>query len=164
MQKPLLWTEHINAKHLGQMDDIMAHLCAAFNASPYFANSHMKMRVVDGQIEGYMEMCPELIGNSTFQILHGGATATMLDSIGGITAMVELYRHATESHFSDTANKVSRLATLDLRVDYIAPGRGKYFVARAEVLRLGRKSCLVRMNLHNDEQKWIATATATYSY
>ena len=40
------------------------------------------MRVVDGHIEGYIEMQPNLIGNLAFQILHGGVAATLLDSIG----------------------------------------------------------------------------------
>ncbi len=39
----------------------------------------------------------------------------------------------------ETIKQVTRLATVDMRVDYLAPGRGKYFIARAEVLRLGRK-------------------------
>ncbi len=43
-----------------------------------------------------------------------------------------------------------------MRVDYLAPGRGKYFIARAEVLRLGRKGCTMRMTMVNDEDKAIA--------
>ncbi|EXB13258.1 hypothetical protein J514_1436 [Acinetobacter sp. 1396970] len=49
------------------------------------------MRVVDGHIEGYVEMKPDLIGNLAFQVLHGGVAATLLDSIGGIVAMEHLY-------------------------------------------------------------------------
>lgn len=45
-----------------------------------------------------------------------------------------------------------------MRVDYLAPGRGKYFIARAEVLRLGRKGCTMRMTMVNDEDKQIAAA------
>ncbi|MBL8323162.1 MAG: hypothetical protein JNJ93_12955, partial [Acinetobacter sp.] len=53
---------------------------------------------------------------------------------------------------------------VDMRVDYLAPGRGKYFIARAETLRLGRKGCTMRMTLVNDEDKPIATAIASYAY
>lgn len=49
-------------------------------------------------------------------------------------------------------------------MDYLAPGRGKYFTARAETLRLGRKGCTMRMTLVNDEHKAIATAIASYAY
>lgn len=124
----------------------------------------MVMRVVDDQIEGYFEMQPELVGNVAFQILHGGVAATMLDSIGGVVAMEQLYRRATPEDLPDTIKKVSRLATVDMRVDYLAPGRGKYFIARAETLRLGRKGCTMRMTMVNDEGKPIATAIASYAF
>lgn len=51
-----------------------------------------------------------------------------------------------------------------MRVDYLAPGRGKYFIARAEVLRLGRKGCTMRMTMANDEDKQIAAGIASYAY
>lgn len=122
------------------------------------------MRVVDDQIEAYVEMQPELVGNLAFQILHGGVAATILDSIGGVAAMEQLYRRASPEDLPDTIKKVSRLATVDMRVDYLAPGRGKYFIARAETLRLGRKGCTMRMTMVNDEDKPIATAIASYAY
>jgi uncharacterized protein (TIGR00369 family) len=109
-------------------------------------------------------MQPELIGNVAFQILHGGVAATMLDSIGGVVAMEQLYRHATPEDLPDTIKKVSRLATVDMRVDYLAPGRGKYFIARAETLRLGRKGCTMRMTMVNNDDKPIATAIASYAF
>ncbi len=122
------------------------------------------MRVVDDQIEGYIDMQGELIGNMAFQILHGGVAATMLDSIGGVVAMEQLYRRASPEDLPDTIKKVSRLATVDMRVDYLSPGRGKYFIARAETLRLGRKGCTMRMTMVNDEEKPIATAIASYAF
>ena len=143
---------------------VLKQLCKSFNACPFFKYSGMEMRVVDDQIEAYVEMKPELVGNLAFQILHGGVAATLLDSIGGIVAMEQLYRHSTPENLPDTIKKVSRLATVDMRVDYLAPGRGKYFIARAETLRLGRKGCTMRMTMVNDEDKPIATAIASYAY
>jgi glycine/D-amino acid oxidase-like deaminating enzyme len=49
-------------------------------------------------------------------------------------------------------------------VPYIAPGRGRQFIGSAEVLRMGRKGCTTRMNMHNDEGKLIATGIASYAY
>lgn len=156
------WTGNID---LGSNKDVLFNqLCDAFNASPFYQYCGMQMRVVDGQIEAYVEMQKDLIGNVAFQILHGGVAATILDSIGGITAMGELYKKAGPEEMEETSKKVSRLATVDMRVDYLAPGRGKYFTARAETLRLGRKGCTMRMTLINDEAKPIATAIASYAY
>lgn len=153
--------------HLGVKPDIevvLNQLTQVFNTSPYFAFNQMQMRVVDGQIQGYIEMKPHLVGNISFQILHGGVSATLLDSIGGIVAMGELYQRADPETLPETLKKVSRLATVDMRVDYLAPGRGQYFIATAEVLRMGRKGCTMRMNMVNDEGKAIATGIASYAY
>ena len=78
--------------------------------------------------------------------------------------MGELYKRADKDHIADTVKKVTRLATVDMRIDYIAPGRGKQFIGSAEVLRMGRKGCTTRMNMHNDEGKLIATGIASYAY
>ena len=78
--------------------------------------------------------------------------------------MGELYKKTEAADLPDTIKKVTRLATVDMRVDYLAPGRGQYFIARAETLRLGRKGCTMRMTLVNDADKAIATAIASYAY
>lgn len=158
------WTGSVQEGSEIDISSIFEKLTQAFNTSPFFQHAGMTMRVVDGQIEAYIEMQDFMIGNVAYEILHGGVAATILDSIGGITAMGELYKKATLEEIAETSLKASRLATVDMRVDYLAPGRGKYFTARAETLRLGRKGCTMRMTLINDEAKPIATAIASYSY
>ncbi|MDY6451454.1 thioesterase family protein [Acinetobacter faecalis] len=158
------WTGNIEADENLDINVVLDQLCQAFNGSPFYKFFGMTMRVVDGEIEAHVEMQKDLIGNVAFQILHGGVAATILDSIGGITAMGELYKKAPADEITETGKKVSRLATVDMRVDYLAPGRGQYFTARAETLRLGRKGCTMRMTLINDENKPIATAIASYAY
>ena len=158
------WTGNIEADENLDINVVLDQLCQAFNGSPFYKFCGMTMRVVDGEIEAYVEMQKDLIGNVAFQILHGGVAATLLDSIGGIVAMGELYKRAEADQLPDTLKKVSRLATVDMRVDYLAPGRGEYFIARAETLRMGRKGCTMRMTMSNNEGKAIATAIASYAY
>ncbi|WP_445115104.1 thioesterase family protein [Acinetobacter sp. WZC-1] len=158
------WTDNIHPGTEVDIQVVLNQLTQAFNASPYFAHNGMQMRVVDGEIEAYIEMQPFLIGNIAFQILHGGVAATLLDSLGGIVAMSELYKRAVPETLAETLKQVSRLATVDMRVDYLAPGRGKYFIARAETLRMGRKGCTMRMTMSNDEGLAIATAIASYAF
>lgn len=158
------WTGTVQFDTHMEMSVVLEQLCNAFNLSPFYAFCGMQMRVVDGEIEAYVEMQKNLIGNTAYQILHGGVAATVLDSIGGIVAMAELYKRATAEDVAEISQKVSKLATIDIRVDYLAPGRGRYFTARAETLRLGRKGCTMRMTLINDELKPIATAIASYAY
>lgn len=158
------WTGNIDLNSNIEINTLLEGIAQAFNNSPFFVHNAMKMSVTDGQIEARVDMASNLIGNVAFQILHGGVAATLLDSIGGISAMAELYKKATAEDLAETSKKVSRLATVDMRVDYLAPGRGQYFVARAETLRLGRKGCTMRMTMLNDEGKAIATAIASYAY
>ena len=96
------WTGNIQLGAKADHDVVLKQLCKAFNSSPFFKHCGMSMRVVDDQIEGYIEMQPELVGNVAFQILHGGVAATMLDSIGGIVAMGELYKRTDKEHIADT--------------------------------------------------------------
>jgi uncharacterized protein (TIGR00369 family) len=158
------WTGNIHLGAKVDIDVVLNQLAHAFNSSPFFQHNGMSMRVIDQQIEAYVEMQDFMIGNMAFQILHGGLAATVLDSVGGIVAMAELYKKAVPETLADTIKKVSRLATVDMRVDYLAPGRGQHFIARAETLRLGRKGCTMRMTMVNDEEKPIATAIASYAF
>ena len=162
MQKT--WTEIINTDDKN-LDQLLTSLCSAFNHSPFLAHNQIQMRVnATHQIEAYMQMQPHLLGNTAFAILHGGVTATLLDSIGGINAMAFMYQQADAAQLEQVAKKIKRLATLDLRVDYLQPGRGEYFIAQADCLRMGNKSCLMRMDLHNQGQEHIATAVASYMF
>ena len=60
--------------------------------------------------------------------------------------------------------RILKLATLDMRVVYLKPGRGKLFTVSASVLRVGKKVCVTRMELVNEEAELIACGTATYMY
>ena len=158
------WTGNIHLGSKADIDVVLRQLCQAFNSSPYFGHNGMNMRVVDGEIECYVEMQPFMIGNVAFQILHGGVAATILDTVGGAMAMSELYKRGKPEDFELTLKKIARLATLDIRIDYLKPGRGKHFITHAEVLRMGSKSCVTRMSLVNDENVQIAVGIASYSY
>ncbi len=158
------WTGGISASDDIKLDVMLQQLCRAFNGSPFFHYLNMKMILEDEEIKCILDMSENLVGNVAFQILHGGVAATMLDSIGGIVAMGEMYKRTNKEHIAETVKKVTRLATVDMRIDYLAPGRGTQFVGSAEVLRLGRKGCTTRMNMHNNEGKLIATGIASYAF
>ena len=110
----------------------------------------------------HLSMKPELVGNFVHGILHGGVIASLLDVAGGATAMLgvfERHRHLTEH---ERATRLARLGTIDLRIDYLRPGRGKRFSASAVPLRAGNKVAVVRSELHNEEGVLVAVGTGTY--
>ena len=105
------------------------------------------------------DMRPELIGNPRRQILHGGVISAVLDVAAGFAIHLAVVRekaeNATEGHFPN-------IGTIDLRVDYLRPGRGSYFIATARVVRLGNRVAVAHMELANDAGELIATGGAAY--
>jgi uncharacterized protein (TIGR00369 family) len=103
------------------------------------------------------DMRPELVGNPSRQILHGGVISATLDVAGGLAIMLSLAKDAEVSPTS-----FPNIGTIDLRVDYLRPGRGKYFIATARIVRKGSRIAVIHMELHNDEGELIATGGAAY--
>lgn len=111
------------------------------------------------------ERKPQLIGNHFHNILHGGVTATALDTVGGFTAMVAAYqRMGGAIDWQEKVQRLTRMGTVDMRVDYLKPGRGEHFICSGSILRVGNKLVVSRMELHNDSEELIATGTATFLY
>ena len=103
------------------------------------------------------DMRPELVGNPSRQILHGGVISATLDVAGGFAIMLSI---ASDSPVTPTS--FPNMGTIDLRVDYLRPGRGKYFIATARIVRKGSRIAVTHMELHNDAGELIATGGAAY--
>ena len=105
---------------------------------------------------------PELIGNPFQGILHGGVTATALDVIGGCMAIAGMQSKNLALSDEAISEKLTKTSTVDLRVDYVRPGKGEAFFAIAKLLRSGNKVAVVRMELHDEDGTLIALGTGTY--
>ncbi len=81
---------------------------------------------------------------------------------GGITATLGVLKKLDGHPFEEIAKRILRVGTIDLRVDYVRPGRGKYFLATGSIMRTGQKVAVIRMQLHNDKDILIAVGTGTY--
>jgi uncharacterized protein (TIGR00369 family) len=60
------------------------------------------------------------------------------------------------------AERFAKIGTIDMRIDYLRPGLGDYFIATGYVLRAGNKVAVTRMELHNHERQLIAVGTGAY--
>ncbi|MCB0037497.1 MAG: thioesterase family protein [Anaerolineales bacterium] len=110
-----------------------------------------------------IENRPELVGNERRKMLHGGVIATLLDVAGGM-AILKNFLDTNDVHSrADMAEKMVRVATIDLRVDYLRPGIGERFTAKAEIIRPGKRVTVTRMELHNEEDVLLALGTGTYA-
>ena len=108
----------------------------------------------------HFAMRDELIGNRSFKILHGGVIAAILDTEGGFLLLLN---GVWQSEAGSPDNQfIIKGGTIDLRVDYLRPGKGKSFVASGNILRRGNKVAVVRSELRNDQDELIAVGTGTY--
>ena len=105
------------------------------------------------------DMKPELIGNPRRQILHGGVISAVLD----VTAGFAIHIAVAKSRDAEAAEgQFPSIGTIDLHVDFLRPGRGKYFIATGRVVRLGNRVAVAHMDLVNDTGELIATGGAAY--
>jgi len=78
-----------------------------------------------------------LLGDIWRPALHGGVLSALLDSATGVAAL------------STVESAEERLSTLDLHIDYLAPGRAEDLYCTAEVIRRGKSSILVHGRVHH---------------
>jgi uncharacterized protein (TIGR00369 family) len=109
-----------------------------------------------------IDMRPELVGNFIQGILHGGVISSVLDVTGGLTAFMSLLKKMSHLSNQEKLERLSKFGTIDMRVDFLRPGRGKYFVASGAALRTGNKVAVTRMELLNDENVLIAVGAGAY--
>ncbi len=102
------------------------------------------------------------IGNPGQKILHGGVISALLDNVGGILAAASVVDKLDDDELENLPQRLSTLGTIDLRTDYLRPGKGEMFVASAKLIRSGNKVCVCRMELHNEKGVQIAYGTGTY--
>ena len=106
--------------------------------------------------DGYCKMRwpfrEEVIGNFIKQNWHGGMIASALDAVGGAVGMATL------------TSPYERLATIDLRVDYLRSTGPSDLVVTAELVRSGNRIIATDMEAwQEDEQKLVAKGRAMYS-
>lgn len=104
----------------------------------------------------------ELLGNVSRGFLHGGVTASMLDSIGGLVAIGDFIANNKDKSPDYLKSSINHMGTIDIRVDYLLPGKGKMFTANGRVIRAGKRVTVCRMEMLNDKNECIALGTGTY--
>ena len=108
------------------------------------------------------DMKPELIGHPMRKVLHGGVIASVLDAIAGFAVLLAMMeKHQDEPPEAQLA-RFMKIGTIDLRIDFIRPGKGACFIASATVMRAGGKIASVRMELENEAGETIAAGAAAF--
>ncbi len=123
----------------------------------------MKLDRVEGStIYASIENSPELMGNELTEILHGGVIASIVDAVGGFVAGQAARMKLEQT--GELLDRIQKLATIDLRIDYFSPGRGNKFTVVGKPLKVGTRSNSTRMEVFNDQKEMIAAGSANFIY
>ncbi len=94
---------------------------------------------------------PELIGDGERPALHGGVLSALADTCGGAAVWTQI-------------GPADRVSTIDLRVDYLRPGRAETLIATGRVLRVGNRVGVVNVVLsHEGDPDPVAEAKGVYA-
>ncbi|NRD78755.1 PaaI family thioesterase [Bacillus sp. BRMEA1] len=108
---------------------------------------HMERKIDEDSCEITVPLHPVL--HNDLQIIHGGITATLLD-----TAMGSIAHFHLPEGFGAVTNQ--------LNIHYIAPGIGDAIRCRAEIIHKGTKTIVVAGEAYRSDGRKIAYATATF--
>ena len=110
------------------------------------------LEVEDGFARVELPFRPELVGNPEIPALHGGAISSTLDTTGGLAVW-------------SRARPDDRVSTIDLRVDYLRPGRAEPLIVTAALVRLGNRVGVAELRAFHpdDEDRPIAAGMGVYS-
>lgn len=84
-------------------------------------------------------------------VIHGGAISALVDT----TAVGAAWA-------SPVNNERSRGATVGLNVNYLEPGLKADLLGRARVVRRGRSICIIEVDVHDTDDRHVATGLVTY--
>ncbi len=104
----------------------------------------------------------DLVGNFVHGVLHGGVISAVLDATGGITATASFLGNLKTINIGEITRRISKVSTVDMRVDYLRPGKGDFFLSKGAVMRTGKKIAVIRMELTNQDDILIAVGTGAY--
>ena len=113
------------------------------------------------RVQVSFQMRDELMGNYKRGMLHGGVISSVIDAAGGLAALMGAQEKMRGKTVATRLEKLERGSTIDLRVDFLRPGIGEWFVATAYVLKTGNKIVVTRIELNNDQNDLIAIGTCS---
>lgn len=111
---------------------------------------HNNYKLVNYKKEEFVELKAEINENSLnpYGFAHGGVIFGLGDTAMGILART-------------TGRKA---VTLNANISYLRPIKGKYFIAKAILIKSGKNTACLRADIYNDENKISAIMDSNYYY
>ena len=131
---------------------------------PYCNALGLKFAVEGSRAEVRFARQDFMLGNVKYKVLHGGVTASVLDSIAGIAILAKMAELNPKPDVLEQLKDFGRISTIDLRIDYIEPANADAFIATAEVLRVGNHVANVQMTMvAADTGRTVAVGSAAFA-
>ncbi len=108
------------------------------------------------------QMKESLVGNYVRGSIHGGVLSSVADVAGGLAAFLGLQQRLEDLSLEERLAQFSRLATIDLRMDFLRPGSGPAFEVLGYTLRTGKRIAVTRIEIRETGDRLIAVGTGTY--
>lgn len=88
------------------------------------------------------------ISLNPYGIAHGGLIFSLGDTAMGVMCL--------------TKNR--KAITINANIDFLKPGTGKFLIADASIIKMGKNTCVLRSNIKNDKDELISTMSSTYFF
>ncbi len=95
----------------------------------------------------------EFVGDPMRPAMHGGVMSTLADVVGGMSV------------WSQLKDVRARVSTIDMRIDYLRPGRLETICAEGHVVRAGNRVAVTDMRLFHPSapEQTVATGKGVYN-
>ncbi|MBQ3307710.1 MAG: PaaI family thioesterase [Bacilli bacterium] len=114
----------------------------------FMGNNHMELVSVDEGKSCVLKALIEDTSMNPFGIVHGGFIFGLGDTAMGV--------------IPGSVNK--KAVTLSSTISYLKPAKGSYLLAKATMIKDGKKTCFLRVDIYNDQEELVATMDGNYYY
>jgi uncharacterized protein (TIGR00369 family) len=111
------------------------------------------LEIEEGFVKVKVPYRPEVVGDIRRNHWHGGIIATIMDSVGGIVGST--YSISTKD----------KMATIDLRIDYLTAATEKAIIVEGKLVRLGSRIMVTKMKAYmENETELVAEGKGVYNF
>lgn len=111
------------------------------------------LEISEGYAKVRVPFTEVVLGDVVRRRWHGGILATIMDSVGSLTGL---------SHYSSPQDK---MATIDMRVDYLKGAEAAPIIVEGNVVRLGKRILVTKMQVWDEQQEHLlAEGKAVYNF
>ena len=114
----------------------------------FIGNNHMEVVDVDPGKTSTLKAVISETSMNPFEMAHGGFIFGLGDTAMGTVV--------------GSQNK--KAVTVSCNISYMRPAVGEYLLAKAEMVKNGKKICFLRADIYDDKDRLIATMDGNYCY